>query len=151
MRIQRNKVHLYHLSEINHDGRTFRPRLPHSMSDDPEYEDQKTRRVCFSSSLSGAFRAINDCGYTERLYVHIPVNIDEIIKNGKLIKPNEQDVYDVYNTGEYWIRQNTKLKCIGLAEFCYNENTNPWDLTKPDRNRVRIKWIEKYATSKKDN
>ena len=144
MRIQKNKVHLYHLSEKNHDGKTFRPRLPYSKSDDTEYEDQKTRRVCFSSSMSGAFRAINDCFYKETLYVHVPTNLDEIIENGKLVKPSENEVYDVYDTGEYWVRQKVKLKCIGLAEFTCSENTNMWDLNKPDRDRVKIKWIEKY-------
>jgi hypothetical protein len=118
--------------------------LPHSKSDDPEYEDQKTRRVCFASSMSGAYRAINDVGYTEKLYVHVPTNLDEIIENGKLVKPSENDVYDVYDTGEYWIKQKVKLKCIGFAEFSCNINTSMWDLSKPDRDRVRIKWIEKY-------
>ena len=144
MRIQKKKVHLYHLSDLNHDGKTFRPRLPHSKSDDPEYEDQKTRRVCFASSMSGAYRAINDVGYTEKLYVHIPTNLDEIIENGKLVKPSENDVYDVYNTGEYWIKQKVKLKCIGFAEFTCSGYNNMWDMSKPDRDRVRIKWIEKY-------
>ena len=144
MRVQKKKVHLYHLSDLNHDGKTFRPRLPHSKCDDPEYEDQKTRRVCFASSMSGSYRAINEFGYTEKLYVHVPTNLDEIIENGKLVKPSENEVYDVYDTGEYWVRQKVKLKCIGLAEFNCNINTNMCDLSKPYINRVRIKWIEKY-------
>ena len=137
------------MSETNHNGKTFRPRLPYSRCDDPEQEDQKTRRVCFSSSMSGAFRAINDCFYRETLYVHVPINIDEIIKNGNLVKPSENEVFDVYNTGEYWVRQNVKLKCIGLAEFTCSGNINIWDINKPDRDRVRIKWIEKYERTRR--
>ena len=138
MRKQKKKVRLYHLSEENHDGEIFKPRVPESISDDPEYEDQKTKRVCFASSMAGAFRAIS-IGCVERFYVHVPVNIETIIKKGKLFKPSEYEVYDVYETGEYWVKCQVKLKCIGFAEFMSYETS--WN----ELDGVRMRWIEKYV------
>lgn len=45
---------LYHLSELNHDDEWFKPRVPESICDDG-LEDDKIKRVCFSSSICGAF------------------------------------------------------------------------------------------------
>ena len=140
MRIAKKKIKLYHLSETNCDGKTFKPRVPESICDDPELENQKVKRVCFSSSLSGAYRAISDVvGYEDILYVHIPENIDEIISNNKLIKPSEDDVFDVHETGEYWITQKVKLKCIGVAKF-----KSDYDWFDNEKENIKFRWIEKF-------
>lgn len=52
---------LYHLSETNHDGEWFYPRVPESICKEMG-EDDSTKRVCFSSSICGAFFAISFYG-----------------------------------------------------------------------------------------
>ena len=140
MRRIKKPLRLYHLSDENQDGKVFKPRVPLSALDSDE-EDQKTKRVCFASSMSGAYRAI-DCGmYQYDYYVHVPVCLDDIVKNGKLYKPTTKDVADCGDTGEYWILSNVRLKCIGIARFTYLDNNYFRARYSPD---VRIKWIKKF-------
>ena len=141
MRRVKKKIHLYHLSDDNCNNKIFKPRIPKSAIDDPKYENQKIKRVCFSSSMAGAVRAISYGDVRFIQYVHVPENIDDIINSGNLYKPDDTEVYDTYYTGEYWVTQKVKMKCIGVAEFYYEEG-NYWDLQ--FRPNVKIRWIEKY-------
>jgi hypothetical protein len=132
-------IHLYHISEDNHNGKIFRPRIPESTLVE---ENGTIARICFSTSMSGAFRAINfwdGGGWSYPYYVHVPENIDKSIKNNKVIIPCENLVPDQKITNEYWVRDKVKLKCIGLACFKFGEYA--FDRSK---RKVKIKWIEKY-------
>ena len=140
MRRIKKPLRLYHLSEENHDGKVFSPRIPLSALDLAD-EDQKTKRVCFSSSMSGACRAIDGGLYQYEYYVHVPVGLDEIVKNGKLYKPTEKEVSDCLDTGEYWILSKVKLKCIGIAKFTFLDNNFFRVTYSPD---IRIRWIKKF-------
>jgi hypothetical protein len=63
--------HLYHLSDENHNNEVFYPRVPKTITYN---EDVKTKRICFSSSMSSAFRAHFNykTGWIIK-YVHIPI------------------------------------------------------------------------------
>lgn len=111
---------LFHLSEVNHDGEWFYPRIPKSVCLDAK-EDNRTKRVCFSSTICGAFFAISFFGDRQKLYVHTPCNLDKIYKKGKLYKPTEKQVFDAPYTREYWIKSRVKLRCIGLISIKYKE------------------------------
>lgn len=126
---------LYHLSEINYNNETFYPRVPLSIIDDEEMEDQKTKRVCFSTTLSGAYRAIQfSPNEVMELYVHVPYN-----SNIKYYRPTEEQVYDCYFTNEVWVKRKVKIKCIGKIRAYYRDSDfRHW------RPTVRILWIEKY-------
>lgn len=125
---------LYHLSEENHNNEVFKPRIPQSIIDDEEKEDQTTKRVCFSKTISGAYRAIQFTNDEKvELYVHIPYN-----KNIKYYKPTEEQVYDINFTSEVWVKHKVKMKCIGKICAYYKCDYFHW---KP---KVRIKWLEKY-------
>lgn len=136
MRKIKKPLRLYHLSEENHDGKVFKPRVPHSALDS-DFEDQKTKRVCFASSMAGAYRAIEYGMHQCTYYVHVPVGLDKIVKNGKLCKPTEKEVADCCDTGEYWILSNVRLKCIGIAMFKYIENCYY-------SQDIRIRWVKKF-------
>lgn len=132
---------LFHLSEENHDGEYFKPRIPNSIVTNGDYaEDDKVRRVCFSNSISGAFFAINFRGGYEKLYVHVPENIEDIVRRRKLCKPTQEQVFDVDYCGEYWIKCKVKLKCIGYIKIGYRFERFGW--YKP---KVHFKYLEKYA------
>lgn len=133
---------LYHLSEKNHDGKIFRPIVPDALMCD-DYgrltEDNKTKRVCFSTSISGAFYAINFSGKYQELYVHIAEDLDEIKRKGKLYKPTSKQVSDVEYTDEYWVKCSVKMKCIGKIYIGYDGN-NIYS-TRP---QIHFRYIEKY-------
>lgn len=127
---------LYHLSEENHNGEVFSPRVPNSIMEEEELEDHKSKRVCFSKTLSGAYRAIQfrPCEKLD-LYVHVPYN-----KKIKYYRPTVKQVYDVGFTNEVWVRRKVKMKCIGKIRAYYNRDycLHRW------RPLVHIKWLEKY-------
>lgn len=125
---------LYHLSPDNHDGEVFHPRVPDSIIYGEE--DSKHNRVCFSPTMSGCFRSISGC-CTEVLYVHVPININEILKRGGLYKPSPNLVPDVDETNEHWCRRPVKLKCIGKAKFRMKHGYCQKPL-------VEINWLEKF-------
>ena len=131
-------IHLYHISEDNHNRKIFKPRIPTSTL---EKENATIARICFSTSISGAFRAIGfwDGGWSYPYYVHIPENINKSVINNKVIIPCEDLVPDQKITNEYWVRDKVKLKCIGLASFKYDAHK-----FYRNRSKVKIKWIEKY-------
>lgn len=132
---------LFHLSEENHDGEYFKPRIPESIIDSGDYqEDDKVRRVCFASSISGAYFAINFRGGYKNLYVHVSENIEDIVRRRKLCKPSTEQVYDVDYCGEYWVKCKVKLKCIGYIKIGYHIS-NYYAYYKP---KVHFKYIEKY-------
>ena len=108
-------------------------------------ENTTIARICFSSSMSGAYRAITDikdhgdwCYYP--LYVHVPENIVDVIKNKNVIIPHKDLVFDQEYTNEHWVREKVKLKCIGKAWF----KLGRYNYAGPFRTPVKIKWIEKY-------
>ena len=136
-RVDKIPSRLIHLSEVNHDGEIFRPRIPESIATH-ENEDDKVKRVCFSGSISGAFRAIDFYGYYHNFYVHVPVGIEDIVRRGKLCKPTIKQVYDVESTDEYWIKCNVKLKCIGVVCF-QDRNYHSYS------DSIRFRWLEKFA------
>lgn len=130
---------LYHISIDNHNGEVFHPRVPDNFGNE---EDYTMNRVCFSSTISGAYRAITfEDTYGEECYIHIPENIESIVKRGGLYKPDENLVWDSYFTNEYWVRRPVKMKCIGKAKFYYKNKSKILGTWRP---RVIFKWIEKY-------
>lgn len=143
-RICRNtNIKLYHLSDTNHDRRVFKPRIPSSAAGDCG-ENTTIARICFSSSMSGAYRAIEFDeykGWSYPLYVHVPENIETAVQNKNVIVPHEDLVFDARVTNEHWVREKVKLKCIGKAMFKYMERSMKTDKIRP---KVAMRWIEKY-------
>lgn len=131
----------FHLSETNHNGEIFRPRVPNSVMTDEQcrpIEDTRTKRICFSKTITGAFYSINFNGGYQTLYVHVPENIDEIVSKGKVVIPTEKQVYDGDYCDEVWVRCPVKMKCIGKVSIGYRLS---WIDNRP---RVHWKWIKRY-------
>lgn len=142
-RILKCPKRLIHLSTDNHNGEWFKPRVPDSVYksfgfNSEDDEDDTTRRICFSGSITGAFYAINFDGKWQKLYVHIPENIEDIVKRGKLCKPSEEQVFDVNYTDEYWIKCKVRMKCIGYISINYSSSifTN--------RPPVKFKYLKRF-------
>ena len=101
-------IELYHLSQENHDGETFTPKIP--TYDDPEWndkgEDSRTPRVSFSKSIKGALKGV-PMRHIRRVWdVHVPVDMDP----SAIYEPTEDEVYDVGRSKEVWYLKPVKLK-----------------------------------------
>lgn len=136
---------LYHLSSTNLDGITLNPRVPGTGPDSDyslcEDEDRKIKMVCFSTSISGAFRAIDFRGKKQILYVHKLNNKDDLVKKGLIVRPTENFVPDRYITKEHWSLWKSELKCIGVAKISSKRGFNYFLKSKYP---VKIEWLEKY-------
>ena len=100
-----NKV--YHLSQTNLDGKTIQPTVPSNYMTKNGYEDGKTKRVCFATSIDGCLRGLSQKCEGMKLFVHIPDG------NYNIYKPSNKEVPDASITGEVWIKKAVKMKCIG--------------------------------------
>lgn len=136
----KNSIRVFFLSEKNMNNEYLIPRIPSNFFTKNGYEENKTKRVCFSKSIAGALMALSRNLDKNELYVHIPLNAT--------IVP-ARDVPDSIITEEVWSLEKVKIKCIGKIlvsknekpgiKFTYGENKSatlyPWD----------YKWIEKYT------
>lgn len=133
---------LYHVSEVNLDGKTLMPKVPNNYLVKNSYEDNTTKRVCFSSSINGCLMGMSMNLEGKELYIHTP------LRNYEYISPTVQEVPDSHITKEKWVLKPVNLKCIGKIKvlksvgdghsYSYGNNKSAklydWDW----------EWIEKY-------
>ena len=140
-KVRRPVKQLYHLSSENHNGEMFYPRVPQCVFMSLMYgeydEDIRKKRICFSTGICGAFRAIKqDNGYC-KMYVHVPENMNEIIQKQKLYKPSVKEVFDCKQTRELWVRCPVKMKCIA----CISIGCSPFG--KDEKIKFKYLWKDK--------
>ena len=133
---------MYHVSRKNLDGLIINPTIPNNFLTQNNYEDSKTARVCFSSTIDGAIMALSMRCEGLELFVHIPDTMVDYYK------PKKSEVPDCKITGEVWVKNPVKVKCIGKIKvlkdaglpghkYSYGKHTAElfdWDW----------EWIEKY-------
>lgn len=135
-----NIVKLYHLSEKNHNGEIYLPRVPKTTGRD---ENKSIRRICFAKTISGAWRALPIGGSSNltgrehyiNLWVHVPENK---IKPTKIHEVTTDEVYDADITDEVWVTTPVKMKCIGRVRI----GSDTWQKNK--RYPVHFKWLEHF-------
>ena len=119
---------LYFISENNMDGKTLQPRIPNNYFTQNGYEENQTKRVCFSTSIDKCLMALSMNCKGKEYYVHQPVG------EYTIINPTIKDVPDSKITGEKWITSPVKIKCVSKIKvldddgkdgkkFNYGENT----------------------------
>ena len=125
-------MNYYHLSAISLSNTLLKPRVPESIMDC--FEDNKTKRICFSTSITGCIKAITCCNYpfaSEEFYVYKPINY-----TGKIVNPSEEQVCDVKLTREKWFTDKVNIQCIGKIKA--------YGLNHFNRKMIKWYWIEKY-------
>lgn len=98
---------MYHLSTKNLHGKVLTPRIPVNFFTKNGYEDSKTARVCFTPTIDQCLMAISQNLEGVELYVHVPM------EKHKVYKPSVKQVPDSKVTGELWVKEPVKIKCIG--------------------------------------
>lgn len=138
-----NKV--YHLSQTNLDGKTIQPTVPSNYMTKNGYEDGKTKRVCFATSIDGCLRGLSQKCEGMKLFVHIPDG------NYNIYKPSNKEVPDASITGEVWIKKAVKMKCIGQIYVIGDKGEDGIPYKYGDKTAELYdwewKWIDKFNES----
>ena len=138
-----NKV--YHLSQTNLDGKTIRPTVPSNYMTKNGYEDDKTKRVCFATSIDGCLRGLSLNCEGMKLFVHVPDG------NYNIYKPSNKEVPDASITGEVWIKKAVKMKCIGQIYVIGDKGEDGIPYKYGDKTAELYdwewKWIDKFNES----
>ena len=98
--------HLYHLSDMNHNGETFNPRIPEYDDKGMGKEDNKTPRISFGSTIQDCLKSVPFRHVRRVWFVHEPL----IINLNVVKKPSTDQVYDSDKTNEYWYLRPVKMK-----------------------------------------
>lgn len=107
-------VKLYHVSRDSHDGEVFKPRVPDNRI---EYEDDKVKRVCVSTSVIGALRGIACDDASGDYILHTPVNAGRKKISDYIYKPTVNELPDVIETREKWILCPVKMVECGCVKI----------------------------------
>lgn len=129
------------------------PRVPSNFMTKNGYEENKTPRVCFSTSIDGCLRALSQNVNGKEFYIYNP----EISSKHTVYKPTQKEVPDAKVTNEHWILQPVTLYCIGKIRVT-GEKGNGIPYKYGDKNQYtaelydwKWKWIEKYDSDKTIN
>jgi hypothetical protein len=98
---------LIFLSETNMNGKILTPRIPKNFLTDNGFEDNKTKRVCFTQSIDNCLLSLSINCKNKMFYVHTPVG------NYSVYYPTRAQVPDVDITREIWVCEPVELKCLG--------------------------------------
>lgn len=99
----------YHLS-TSKKPLNLTPRVPDNFFTKNGYEDGKTARVCFSTSIDGCLAALSMNLEGKKFFIHAPDNYKGRIKDNSYVKTK---VPDAKITGEVWFLDTVKTKIIG--------------------------------------
>ena len=139
--ITRDKRRLFHISENPNIG-SLEPRVPRNFLVDKGYEDSKTQRVCFASTIDGCLRAMSANIKGKTFYVYNPEEDQEVYI------PTKEEVPDCRATGEVWVLNHVRLNRIGEIkvgeakgrrgiQYTYGKNT-------AELYNWNWEWAEKY-------
>lgn len=126
------------------------PRIPDNYMTQNGFEDNKTPRVCFSTSIDGCLMGLSQNITNKEFYVYHPVG------KHKVITPTEEQVPDVKIIKERWICEPVELTCIGKIKAIDvngpHDDGIPYHYGKNKEHEARLyswgyKWIEKFNES----
>lgn len=135
---------IYFLSNTNMDGKVLSPRIPSNFMTKNGYEESKTPRVCFSTSIDGSLMGLSQNLKDKDLYVHIPNS--EV----SVYKPSVKQVPDCKITGEVWVKDKVNIKCIGKIKVIKDKGLPGHRYMYGDGKSAELydwdwKWEEKYS------
>jgi len=113
------KGKLYFISE-KEIADVINPQIPDNFFTRNGYEDNETKRVCFSDDIGKCLTGLSQNVKGKIFNVYIP---DDISKY-KIYKPDSNTVPDVDITNEMWILEPVKLKKVGSIK-CISDNGKP--------------------------
>lgn len=143
---------LYFISKDRLDeSEIIHPRIPDDYMTQHGYEDNKTPRVCFSTSIDGCLTALGMNVSNQKFYVYHPIS------DAKVITPTEEQVPDASITKERWICEPVQLHYIGAIKAIDtngpHDDGTPYRYGKNKEFEARLyhwgwKWLNRPAVSR---
>lgn len=143
---------LYFISKDRLDeSEIIHPRIPDNYMTQHGYEDNKTPRVCFSTSIDGCLTALGMNVSNQKFYVYHPIS------DAKVITPTEEQVPDASITKERWICEPVQLHYIGAIKAIDtngpHDDGTPYRYGKNKEFEARLyhwdwKWLNRPAVSR---
>jgi uncharacterized Fe-S center protein/ribosomal protein S18 acetylase RimI-like enzyme len=128
---------LYHLSK-NDNLKTVRAEIPDNYFTKNGYEENKTERACFAPSINKCLMGLSRNCKGEELYVYTPDGEYDTYK------PSKEEVPDSVVTGETWIKQDTKVKCIGKIKVVGDSGKDGHEFKYGDKKAELYDWDWKW-------
>ena len=97
----------FFISRKNHDNKILNPRIPKNRMPS---EDEKTARICVSTSIAGCLAAVHGLKEGNTVYIHT-------CESNQVIHPTKDQVPDVFFTGEIWITEPVQMNLIGKIKI----------------------------------
>lgn len=149
-RSNRLMYNLVHLSLTNLDGTTLEPRVPDNYFAKNGYEDGTTKRVCFTPNVGKCLMAMSKKCDGMECYVMVPEG------NYKTYRPTVKEVPDSKITGEIWIKEPVKVRCIGKIKVTGDAGKDGHVYTYGDGQKAELydwnwEWTERYKFNKNVN
>lgn len=104
---------LYFLSTSNLNNQILTPKIPNNYFVNNKYEDDKTMRIIFAPSINKGIMMKTQLYKNKIFYVHIPYSNQFL----DIYKPSIDKAPESEITDEYWVRNNCKMKCIGIIQL----------------------------------
>ena len=139
--LKENK-NIYFVSSDNKNLKILQPRVPDNYFTKNNYEDNTTKRICFSTSINGCLMGLSQNLKNKEFYVH------QAIGDYHIIHPTILQVPDSKITKEVWLLKPTKIKVIGKI-LVYEDDKKPGHKFTYGDGKVaelygwKYKWIEK--------
>jgi len=99
----------FFISRKNHDNKTLNPRIPKNRLPS---ENDKTPRICVSTSIAGCLAAVHGLKEGNTVYIHTCT-----CEPNQIIQPTKDQVSDVFFTGEIWITEPVEMNLIGKIKI----------------------------------
>lgn len=151
-----NLKNIYFISiRSDFDGKTLSPRVPDNYFTKNGYEDNTTKRICFCPTIDQCLTALSKNCTGMEAYVYQP---DDISKYD-LYRPTINEVPDVKITGEVWITEPVKVKCIGKIHCTGDTGEDGIEYIYGDNKKAKLykwnwEWVEQlnegYVINQKD-
>lgn len=129
---------MYFISSSNMDNRVLKPKVPSNYFTKNGYEDNKTKRVCFAPSIDQCLMGLSQNLTGKEFYVHIP--IDDV----KGYHPSTKEVPDSKITGEIWVKEDVRIKCIGKIKVIKDKGTDGIPFTYGSNTAELYEWDWKW-------
>lgn len=136
----------YHISQSNLDGKTLQPSIPDNYLTKNNYEDNTTKRVCFSTSIDGCLRGLSQNLKDKEYYVHI------LDGEYDIYTPNTTEVPDSKITKEVWVTEACNVKCIGKIKVTGDKGEDGLPYTYGSNKTAELydwdwEWMEQISES----
>ena len=131
---------MYFISDSYMGDKTINPSIPKDSYTKKGIRNNEVERVVFYPSINNAIIASDNINSNREMFVHVPVEGQTV----KAIKPSDKQAADKSNTGEIWVKEPIKVKCIGKIRI--GKSLKDYKFTFEDKEYTQHSWNYSWLT-----